>query len=469
MWMLLLFSCRQDDPAPVDTTDVPTPTAATAHTGPDDSATPGDPIRAAFEAAGFTVGEGALVFSTMEGCCDPGANCFGNNPSTPYGTYALPPAPGEPPGNDLLFDDFGPIPPGLSRDVLMRPDEAFVWIGTMPPPAKYFGLVSNLGYRPQTSSLVIGSLGAVVNQQVVSAGFGGEPRWGQPVAVITSADPAAEAAARAALVGAGWDPAAVVHDRIAPVVHLGLDPALHDSLYTVLRVAVYDDPAAGAAWEAAPGRLVRLTPTTPYPFGQHPMPALLPRGAGTDELAWAGALEALDAALQERFGGPRSATSVVEPYWRETLACIDDGLSCTGDSRDRYVGISPVFQLPTPSSFVVTYGVNHELTGKASYSSVSVQTIEAQRGISSVDSRDMLGSARPYLDHPQVDDLYVAVFARDCGPFDGVCVEVPWFCPGGGPQEVLKITGRAYLEPSTGAAPVPEELSQDRLILVLPE
>jgi len=134
------------------------------------------------------VQEGALAFSSMEGCCDPGAYCWGNNPSTPYGTYALPPAPGLPPRDDAMFDDFGPIERGLSRDFLLRPDEAIVWQGTMPPTARYFGLRTYLGQRPPTDVPIIGSLGPSLNQLVVADARAGEGVWGEPVAEITTAD-----------------------------------------------------------------------------------------------------------------------------------------------------------------------------------------------------------------------------------------------------------------------------------------
>jgi hypothetical protein len=257
---------------------------------------------------------------------------------------------------------------------------------------------------------------------------------------------------------------------MAPVVNLGLDPTLHDSLFTTMRVAVYDDPAAGAAWEQDPGVVWRLTPRAVAPAEPHGMPELPARGSGADESDWSDARDALEAAVVQRFGalGPSSVQGIV-PYWRETLACIDSGQSCTGDIRDRFVGISPYFQLPLAQDFLVAFGVNHERTGRASYSSVSIQTIDKQRGIASATSRDMVGSARPLLDHPQVDDLFVVVFARDCGPHsDLVCIEVPWECPGGPGSELLKITGRAYLDPATGAAPAEEELLLDKVMLVFP-
>jgi hypothetical protein len=483
MWLPLLLACSGPDPddAPTHGTSssdasehTSTPTVDTTDTSETTEVTwtTDDPVagaRASLGARGFQVGDGALVFSTMEGCCERYANCWGNNPTTPYGAYAIPSPPGLAPRPDTLLDDFGPVPEGLSRDFLLRPDEAIVWLGTVPPKAKYFGFRSLLGLRPGFDHPVIGSLGAATNQLTLEAQRG-EPAWGQPIALVTTADAGVEAEVIDALVAGGWAREHIATDRIAPVVNMGLSASEDDSFFTTMRVAVYEDPAAGAAWEEDPGVVWRLTPESPRGLAPHGMPALPSRGSGTDESEWRGARDALEAAVVAHFEAIGSVqVSHILPYWRETLACIDSGSSCAGDIRDRFVGISPYFVLPAEDDVLVAFGINHERAGKASYSSVSIQTIENQRGIASVTSAEMVGSARPFLDHPLVDDLYVALFARDCSPYAGmVCVEVPWDCPGGPADEVLKITARAYLEPATGAAPIETEMIGDKVLLLYP-
>ena len=72
--------------------------------------------------------------------------------------------------------------------------------------------------------------------------------------------------------------------------------------------------------------------------------------------------------------------------------------------------------------------------------------------------------------HPQVDDLFVQVFARRCDTFDGwPCVEVPYTCPGVPVDEQMLISFRAYLEPQTGAAPLETELVPSKVLLYVPE
>ena len=73
--------------------EVEAPVEAPSSDTAEASESPGEQVRALATAAGWTVQEGRWFFSTMEHCCQADANCIGNNPSTPYGTYALPPAP----------------------------------------------------------------------------------------------------------------------------------------------------------------------------------------------------------------------------------------------------------------------------------------------------------------------------------------------------------------------------------------
>src|SRR4051812_6881453 len=50
-------------------------------------------LTAALGTAGYTVQEGSMHFFRVEDCMSLD-NCFGNNPTSPYGFYCLPPAPG---------------------------------------------------------------------------------------------------------------------------------------------------------------------------------------------------------------------------------------------------------------------------------------------------------------------------------------------------------------------------------------
>jgi len=420
----------------------------------------------ALESAGFTVQSGGFLFATMEGCCDPDANCRGNNVSTPYGMHAVPPAPNYYVEQHGIVDDFGDPEPGTMTEFRLREDEALVLLGETPPPASYFGFRSYLGQREGED--IVASLGASLNHLVIGAQRGTDDIWKQPLAIVTTADASVEQSVTEALVASGWDPAYIHNDRIThEVTRMGLNQ-LGDSFFTVLRVAEYADPAAGAAWQANHGlRVLRLTPEVEQAVWEpHPWPELPERGTGTNEDAWLASLDALDTAIRETHAGVEPLATEALPYWRETLECIDDVFRCTGDLRDRFIASSPQFALG-PDDFIVVFGVNHARTGKSNYSSFAVQTIANQRGVAAITSASMPGSTAAWLpDDPLTDDLYAWTIARDCAPHDpDRCLEVPTTCPGAPTDEQLKVVFRAYLESETGAAPAAEEVQWDRLLL----
>lgn len=411
--------------------------------------------------AGNTVGVGVFEFSRYENCCLPGASCLWNNPSTPYGTYAVPPSPGQLVADPDVRED------GLSRNFRLRPDEALVFLGRTPPPSKYFSWRSYLTFRevPAGPALVIGSLGPSLNDLVVDERQ--DPLFDAPFAIVTTLDAAVERRVTEWLVAAGWSAENVHPDRIPlDLVRPGLDE--EDDVFSVVaRVAVYDDAAAGDAWLDDPGAVVlRLTPGVEEAVAEpHPRVPVPVRGSGTDEEGWREAVDRLEAAIRAAHPGFAPIVQESNAWHYETYACIEEDAYCSGEIRDRYYARVPDFRLPGDGSFAVAFGVNHERTGKASYANVSVETVENQIGLEAVESDRFVGSARAYLpDDPQVDDLYAVAVARDCAPFTSPCIEVATGCPGVDFEDPMVVDFRAYLEPATGAAPHPDELLPDRVL-----
>ena len=144
--------------------------------------------------------------------------------------------------------------------------------------------------------------------------------------------------------------------------------------------------------------------------------------------------------------------------------------------------------------FVIVYGVNHQATGKVTYSSVSIYA-DKDRWIGpkngTVLSPDFGDSASHYLpDDPDADMLYAIKVARNCNGEDH-CLEVTqpdWtdkygnpypdnpqcilgdFLTGENPhpwnineQEMFFIF-RSYMEPATKVSPDDNELLYDRAI-----
>jgi hypothetical protein len=140
--------------------------------------------------------------------------------------------------------------------------------------------------------------------------------------------------------------------------------------------------------------------------------------------------------------------------------------------------------------YVIVYGVNHQMTGKVTYSSVSTY-VDLIRwfGVGTMLSTDpdFAGSARHYLpNNPAADMLYAIKVARNCNGEDH-CLEVrkdfvdidgnPYPCvledlipPIEEPHELdldeeeMFFVFRSYMEPSTLVGPDDNELLYDRAI-----
>lgn len=460
--LLALLGCRDDDDS---TSRPPDPEESL----PADSLA--DQVWKLAEAEGFTVGEGLFSFSTFEHCCDADANCLGNNPSTPYGMIALPPAPDATAPDLDSFWMWGTLPShGISRAYRLRPDEAYVWIGTAPPRSKYWSYRSSIATRQnlrEQRDFVLGSLGPSTNQLTVAADRGVSPDeiWGEPMALVTASDELIEEKVVAWLVAAGLPRTHIHLDRLSATdSRFGLQ-ASADTFMGVMRVAVPDDPLALAAWQEQPeARVLRFTPPVPMsrlPMGRQPLPQ---RGSGQDESAWIPALRDLESAVLERWPEIEPTRKGVLAGFTETFDCIYDA-SCFGDIRDRYATRILSTELPDDASFVVVLGINHERAGRAVYSNFAIMTFDNRVGVAAIDSAEMVGSARAWLgdNHPQVDDLFAWVLSRDCSRFDVPCLELAETCPWPARSESFYVTSRMYLDPSTGAAPGDGEIVPDRV------
>ncbi len=436
-----------------------------------DALEPIDELREALAQDGNAVVEGELAFATYEGCCDPSVTCFGNNPSTPYGTYAIPRIEGETPMDDL-FEAWGTLQdPNLTRTFRLREDEALVMIGRTPPTARYLSIRSYLPVRVQPDGslkTLLASLGPSLNNLVMASERGVEASevWDQPLVVVTTADAAVEARMHELLEQAGFDPATIHDDRITHEV-VQWDPSeTSDPFFMLWRVAVDVDPGASEAYRRSPEATVfRVTPLTAGPaVDPHPWPDFKTRGSGIGEQAWQSAFDDLEQAIMDAHPNHAPITLIGNIAFPETLECIELDGGCKTDLRDRYSALAPYFSLDEPEDLAVVFGVNHARTGKGLYSNFALIDETHQMGFLGVNSDEMVGSARHYLpNEPLVDDLYAYTIARDCSGHEEPCLEVPTTCPGVPEGERMRLTFRTYLEPGTGAAPLPTEIIADRI------
>lgn len=430
--------------------------------GAESSAVASANLEAAFRASGFVVGAGKFSFLDMSACC--AASCAGNNPSSPYAAFYVPPAPGQAPEPNA--DERG-----LSNAFRLRADEAIVFVGPTPPEARYFGFTPYLTDRSNldgTRRSVAASLSETLNNLVIKVDApAGSPIFERTTAIVAAADATTTAKATNALVAAG-----VPRSAINAIV---FDPALgrfglksfSDTFSVLFRVALPTDPAKLATYIANPAASVyRLTPSTVAPRNPLPSPAARPKDTTTSELALTSAVDRLQAAITAAYPGFVPEALPVDDGLADPLGCIEGKSVCAFDNRDTtYPAIKPRILFPKDDEFYVVYGVDHQVTRKVSYANVSVYAMEHLVGIQGVSSNSYPGSAQRYLSDSEAPKLYAWKIARNCAG-EAYCLEVPkGGCPTGIENgKVGSLAFRTYLEPTSKTAPSPSTLVRDRVL-----
>ena len=426
----------------------------------------------ALERDGFTVQKGTFqAFDLVARCCQGEIPCNYNNPTSPYAVYTLPQSPGQKGQKAEGYYDGWPVTWRL------RPDEAVIFVGKTPPPASYFGFESYLASRyngtEQDRIPILGSLGDTLNHLTIKTRCvegAVRPPFDCETMIVTTADKGIDERVRKAARRAGYPPT-MINTQVIPadLVKLGvLDEA--DTLMLLARVALFDDEQAGTAYMNNPGATVfRVTPGTPAELEPFAVPRIRVRGTGKTELDLMGSLNDLRQAILAAYG-VMSATMLDTTTWiEEGLECIQRETMCFADNRDTtYLKTSEFFLPDDPNVFVIVYGVNHQLVGKATYSSFSVYGTQSQVGVAAVPSVLLQGSADDYIPgHPSADYLYAWKIARSCGS-DLHCLEIPSGCPGVAMNESAFLGFRAYLERATHVGPAYSELLWDRAIRFTP-
>jgi len=420
-------------------------------------------VETALAADGFALGTGSFHILELGQCCNPGNSCSGNNPSSPYGAFEVPRAPGQTVANPR--EDAAQ----RSDTVRLRADEALLYLGETPPRAVYFGYTPYLFDRDDGAGgrrNVFASLSETLNNHVIATA--GADAFAGRVAIIATPDRATDQRVRAALTAAGWPAGAVNTIVFDPTLsRFGLD-ASADTFAILFRVALFTDPAAGAGFLARPpGIVYRLTPASgaPDPFAK---PAARPKNPGGSEAALAPAVDALAAAITARWSATHLGSELaVMGGVPDPEACIAGTSSCAGDNRDTNYPATRLFQwLEGPDDFLIVFGVNHQATSKATYASVSAYALQHLVGVASVTSREWTGSAADYLPaHPQQASLYAWKIARSCAG-EPHCLAIPvGTCPSGiEPGRLASLAFRTYVEPGYATAPDIATLQIDRVI-----
>lgn len=406
-------------------------------------------LAATLRGEGYDVDVGSFGFFQVADCAAL-ANCYGNNPSSPYGFYFLPAAPGEP--TEPLA---APLVHGDQRAIWrLREDEAVVFLGKTPPKARYMGFRSYLYARAGVTDALFASLGDTTNELVMATGNGAG--FDAETVVITTADQALLDRLQGFFHDRGAGSIVNVDRLPHALLKMGLD-ANADRLMMLFRVAFFDDAAAGAAYLDAPSAAVlRIRPHAQRAISPIVAPPPRERGTGTDESSLADALDAAMQAVKAAHAGETVTQVGTLTLLLDGPGCIASSTACLGDNSDAlYFGAAPVTL--GAGERLVAIGVDHTSFGKTTYTNLSAYDADRLEGVAAVGDESFVAPAEILAAHPEAKHLFVHTFARDCTGI-AACTVVPTSEPGVPLTGKINLSLRAYLEPSTKTGPSSEEL-----------
>lgn len=432
----------------------------------------------ALEEQGFVVqksntekGEGLVRFDIAKACCDPTfrTSCECNNAGALYKPLAIPDAP------DQTGIDAGKYVFHLGIN------EAIIIVGQTPPRMSYFSFQPFVFFRyseKQKGFLELFTpLGDTLNNLTIRTSGPPSDPFDKDMIIVLTADRGIDQKVGAAARKAGYPPS-ILNTLVMPsaVAHMGLE--MRDDQFNFLhRVFRAEDPEAVKAYMDKPQVALRVTlpDANIDPF---PVQPLRVRGTGLTEMDLMPAVEELRSVILAQYGG--EGMQVMEFTTEVWLSDGYDGqqreITQWGPTRDAlYLRTAEIFELGA-EDFVIVYGTNHEVTGKATYANAAIYADkdsdgrELLLGLVSEQSGAFVGSASDYLPgHPAKDFLYVWKFALNCNG-DPHCTEVYWDCErlDGLPSPMMFMGFRAYLEPSTAVGPSFTEVIYDQAIKFSP-
>jgi len=460
-----------------------------------------DAFKQALEKDGFTVQQGGTGFFDLIKLLDTGVlpSAYGNNPSTKYLTYFVPPAPGHQVDEmaSKIAKTLG-ITMKLGPYWNLGPDEAVIFVGRTPPECRYFSYDLQLLSRAYGNETrwIFGNLAdtiniAVINTEGTTNGLPGNP-FNQTTVIVNTADRGIDQRIRAAALSAGYS-GAIINTQELPssILNMGVENT-SDTFMMLIRPAVVADKQTEDNYiNNTPAVIFRITPNESTELDPYDYPELRVRGTGTTEFDLMDDLEELRIAILDKYtdlNATECPTSQTVPVGTDGIQRGIDVLGPNNDccylwAHNQTVSspTPPFFDITKfypflrdpfitlgddPNEFFIIYGVNHVATGKATYQNFGIYGADVWNGIKAITDADFSGSAEEYLpDNPNAKYLYVYKIARNC---DGepYCFEVPTG-PGAygiGLDQPISVCWRIYLEPATKTGPSYSEIVYDRAI-----
>ena len=460
-----------------------------------------DAFKQALEEDGFTVQQGAIGFFDAIKAYNLGVltSALGNNPTTKYLTYFVPPAPGH-----KVPEQFAKIATalGISQNTSafwnLGPDEAIVFVGRTPPECRYFCYDAEMlftAFRNETRWIWT-CMGDPLNNLVIKTegtldGQPGNP-FNQTTVIIATADKGIDRRIRAAAQSVGY-PDKITNTQVIPstMLNMGLENS-SDTFTLFIRPALFKDQQAGDAYtKKVPATILRITPNKTADLDPYGVPELRVRGTGTTEFDLLDDLNELREAILTKYNALNSTELPTSKWFVEQYTGLQTGINTWGPNNDccylwsanqsvtspmppfgnisQYYDFSrnpPITLGNDANEFIIIYGVNHVATGKATYQNFAPYGADIWNGVGAVHDSELAGTAEEYLpDNPNAKYLYVYKIARNCEG-DPHCYEVP-YGPGGyglRTDQPLFICWRLYMENATKVGPAYSEIVFDRAI-----
>lgn len=445
-------------------------------------------------------------------------SCFGNNAGSGYFSPMLPPAPEQEPAKgvqkgeyqwpdekaSVFYDDTKEnMPPNpyfspIGWTYKLRPDEAVILMGELPPECKYYSFInyvfaaplkadkeytarSFFSYGSEESGYyhpIFASMGEPVN--MLNIRHGGDSVFGSPFIYVAAGDRDTFEEVKAELLRCGFDEA-VINEAPFPARSLNMGLEAGDDVFNILmRVSQPEDRAAYEAWQNGVSdkiHVYRLTPKEESAANPYAMEPMRERGNGESELiAVPNAAQALDeirAKLIAEYGDEYSyeelSARIAVP---EGMTGYQNDENAQGDNRDTSYLMTDDFTLNSEEDFVVVYGVNHVKTEKCLYANTVLYSRPMLNGIVSIYDADYENSADAYLseDTENRDCFYAVKMART--ELDEYTKVIPYSTGneqgkyyGADDGALLLLAYRAYVEPATGVGPSYYEIVYDRAIV----
>jgi len=477
-----------------------------------------DALRSTLEGAGFYVQDGTLYeFDTLRLASEGKLlTCFGNNAGSAYLILDLPPAPEQDAakGNEergwagereTAYDDpqveNAPANPFFNPAGIhfkLRQDEAVIVITKLPDPCKYWSFIayqmftaqqegkdySNqngfFGIGDEESGLyhtIFGSIGSPVN--MLNARHDGDSSFGTTAVIVMCANRETRDRVMASLSGAGYPESMVnVMEIPADIYRMGLERG-KDTFSLFGRISQPEDRDAYDAYMASlpdTAAVFRVTPKEEVQASAFEAQPLTPRGSGIHEAArvenCTRNLDSIRAAIIAQYADEYDYEELTtEISIIDGLTAYTNDVNANGDVHDAAYLITPDFELRSDEDFVVVYGVNHVVTGKAHYFNAVLHARPLFNGVCTVFDSMVKGSAQPFLegDTAGADGFYVYRMARKAT--DDHTVEIPYSTGnaqgkfyGVDNEHPVFVLFRLYLD-ETGVGASYYELVNDRVIV----